>query len=201
MTRGSSPYSRTAAAAGAGAVTGGIATTVTFDHELTELDNNPILPVAVATAVALAAIRRWLGQHEERTKADVRALADQHIRRADELDRRERLLLQREHATERREATYGLRMRSIAQNLDDARSEVAAKTRAMADLQRNYDEVRNDHNALIEHMLREGSDRFTSRGEGSSPALVEEVPRRSEEHRRTPASVTLIQPRGHQDSG
>lgn len=194
--------SRTAAA-GAGAVAGGvIVNTIPTDLALIDFDISDLLSLVLATVLSLTAIRRWLRQYEERTKADVRLLAEQHRLRSEELDRREQAIARRERYVERCEGTFNLRMRSLAHNLDTAQNQVTTLTAAHESLTRDYNDVRGDYNALIEQVLRGGHDRFTARTEGTYKPFTADVPHRSDEHRRgLPAvPVTFLRPREHHPS-
>lgn len=194
---------RTAAAV-AGAVVGSIiSTAVPTQLKVGDVDATGFLPVAVATAVSLAAVKHWLKQHEERTKADVRTLAEQHQQRSWELDRRERSVVARELAVARREDTQTIRLATLVRNLDTAHSRIAAQTAAHETLTAAYDEVRGDYNALIEHCLRTGHDRFTAHVQGAlGPLPAVETRGGDDEHRRgpTPPPVTYLRPRAHHPS-
>lgn len=191
---------RTAAAA-AGAVVGSTVN-VAAPIELADIDLSGVITVAVATAVSLAAVKRWLKQYEERTKADVRALAEQHLTRSHELDRRERAVVARELAVARREDSQTLRLSTLMQNLESAHSRLAAETAAHQATAASYEEVRGDYNALIEHCLRMGYDRFTPHVTGvCEPLPAIETRGGDDEHRRgTSAPVTFLRPREHHPS-
>jgi len=192
------------AAAGAGVVAGGaIVTTFQLDLDLLDFDfdASDLLSLALIALFSVVAIRR-LRQYEERTKADVRLLAEQHLQRTEMLDCRERALATRERKLQLCENTHALRMRSLVYNLDTARAQLAAKTTEHELLQKSYDEVRGDHNALIEQILRQGYDRFTARTEGAYKPFSANTPHRGDEHQRgeTPVPVTLLRPREHHPS-
>lgn len=190
---------RTAAAA-AGAVVGSTVN-VAAPIELADVDPTGVITVAVATAVSLAAVKRWLKQYEERTKADVRALADQHTTRAHELDQRERAVVARELAVARREDSQTLRLSTLMQNLESAHNRLAAQAAAHEALTASYDEVRGDYNALIEHCLRMGHDRFTTHVTGVCDPLPDiETRGGDDEHRRGSSPVTFLRPREHHPS-
>lgn len=197
MTR---PFTRgRTAAAAAGALAGGtIVATSPIELDLADVD----LSLALATAVILVAVKRWFKRYEGRTKADVRLIAQHHRLRSEELDRRERALNSRESCLARSEDTHRLRMTSLAHSLDTARSELIAEKAANETLTASYNEVRGDYNALIEHCLRQGVDRFTARTECACNPLPPEPPHRSDEHRRSPiaAPVTFLRPREHHPS-
>jgi hypothetical protein len=169
------------------------------DHRPNDVDPTGIM-VAVSTAVALVAIKRWLRQHEDRTKADVRSLAEHHTLRSEELDRRERALATRETIAARREATHALRMRSLASTLDTARAQLAEKTTALETLEAAYNVTRKDYNALVEHVLRDGYDRFVTDTEGPHKPIQPDLPRQADEHRRGTAPVTILRSREHHGS-
>lgn len=196
------PRSRTAAA-GAGALAGGvIVNTIPTDLALIDFDVSDLLSLVLATAFSLTAIRRWLRQYEERTKADVRLLAEQHRLRSEELDRREQGVARRERYLERCEDTYNLRMRSLAHNLDTAHNRLVKLTAAHESLTGDYNEIRRDYNALIEQVLRQGHDRFTARTEGTYKPFTTDTPHRGDEHRRSlpTVPVTFLRPREHHPS-
>lgn len=178
-------------------------TTFQLDLDLLDFDfdASDLLTLALITLFSVAAIRR-LRQYEERTKADVRLLAEQHLQRTEELDSRERALATRERKLHLCENTHALRMRSLVYNLDTARAQLAEKTAAYEVLQKSYAEVRGDHNALIEQILRQGHDRFTARTEGTCKPFSADTPHRSDEHQRgaTPIPVTYLRPREHHPS-
>ena len=186
---------------GALAITGGaIATRPDRLEAEALLDPGYIIPLAVATTVVLAAVKRWLRQHETRTKADVAALAEQHRHRAAELDKRESAISSREVIADRREATYNLRMRSLAQRLDEERTahtELRVKHHV---LELNYNEVIVDYNALIEQVILDGRSRFnaTTTGKGThSPPL----PCRDDRHLTPYKPVAYLHPQGRHNSG
>lgn len=196
------PRSRTAAA-GAGVLAGGvIVNKIPTDLALIDFDVSDLLSLVLATVFSLTAIRRWLRQYEERTKADVRLLAEQHRLRSEELDRREQEVARRERYLERCEDTYNLRMRSLAHNLDTAQNRLAKMTARHEALTGDYNEVRRDYNALIEHVLREGHDRFTARTEGVYKPFTADMPHRGDEHRRSlpTVPVAFLRPREHHPS-
>lgn len=196
------PRSRTAAA-GAGVLAGGvIVNTIPTDLALIDFDVSDLLSLVLATVFSLTTIRRWLRRYEERTKADVRRLAEQHLLRSEELDRREKEVARRERHVELHEGTYNLRMRSLAHNLDTAHNRLAKLMADHQSLTGDYDEVRRDYNALIEHVLREGHDRFTARTEGIYRPFAADTPHRGDEHRRSlpTVPVAFLRPREHHPS-
>lgn len=189
---------RTAAAA-AGALAGGtIVATSPIELDLADVD----LSLALATAVILIAVKRWFKRYEGRTKADVRLLAQHHRLRSEELDRRERALAGREASLTRSEGSQALRMTSLANALDTTRSELVKEKAEHETLAAAYREVTGDYNALIEHVLRQGHERFTARTECACGPLPPEPPHRSDEHQRGPvaAPVTYLRPREHHPS-
>jgi hypothetical protein len=166
---------------------------------LTDVDPTGLF-VVVSTVAALTAVKRWLRQYEARTKADVRALAEQHAMRSEELDRRERALTSREQATQRREDTYALRMRSVVESLDTTRAQLWEETAAHAALQEAYDTVRTDYNALIEHCLRDGFNRFTVRATGTCGPLTPSGGHPADDPRLGGSPVAFLHPRQHHPS-
>lgn len=185
---------RTVAAVTGVTAGGAIVAALPTDPELIHLDLTALV-VAVSTAVGLAAVKRWLSQYEARTKADVRALAEQHTLRSEELDQRERALLARERAADRREATHARRMRGLADQLDRTRQDLAEKTAEHSALEAAYNVTRTDYNALIEHVLRDGHTRFAA---GLCAAGPPDTPRHSDELLGGTPPVTYLRPRQHQ---
>lgn len=182
-------------AAVTGAVAGG-ATVAALPPDPDPIDLDPTsVMIAVSTAVALTAVRRWLRQYEARTKADVRALAEQHTSRSEELDQRERDLRCREQLAERREGTYALRMRSLAASLDDAQAKLTQRNAAYEALEAAYNVTRTDYNALIEHVLRDGHTRFAT---DVHAAGQPDMPRPADELLRGTPPVTYLRPRAPQ---
>lgn len=189
------------AAAGIGAIAGGAAVAAFRpEGEFISVDTTGIVPIAIATTVILGSMRRWLTRHEARTTATVRTLAEQHRLRSEDLDNREQAVTSRERIAARDEALHATRIRSLAQQLDDTRTRLGGKSQELEELRTNYREVLEDHNALIAQVLLQGHQQFTIGADDVQRPGRNGVPRRSHEHQRAPSPVTVLQPRGHQES-
>lgn len=189
------------ATAGIGAIAGGVAVAaVRPEGEHISVDTTGIVPIAIATTVALGAMRRWLTQHEARTTATVRTLAEQHRLRSEELDSREQAVTSRERVAARDESLHALRISGLAQRLDDAHTRLGVKTQELEELRANYTEVMEDHNALVAQVLQQGAKTFTIGAGDAQRPVRNGIPRRSDEHQRGTSPVTFLQPREHQES-
>ncbi|MER5699667.1 hypothetical protein ACWDBO_37470 [Streptomyces mirabilis] len=194
-----------AGAAGGGVLVGSVAVEAADSEESWSPDFSGVLPMLCVTTIAVTTLKRWLNNHEARTRASIEEfLTIRHQARERELDEREQAVARREKRIDRREYIATLRVRSVAHRLDLTLDELARQRMENEQLRNDYREVAADHDKLIQQLILDGADRFTRRGEGTvripGPAGNDSGPRRSTEHRRGPSSLAVVPAREHHES-
>lgn len=194
-----------AGAAGGGVLVGSVAVEAVDSDDSWSPDFSGVLPMLCVTTIAVATLKRWLNNHEARTRASIEEfLTVRHQARERELDERELAVERRERRIDRREYIATLRVRSVADRLDMTLDELARQRMEKEQLQNDYREVAADHDKLIQQLILDGADRFTRRAEGTvripAPAGNDSGPRRGKGHRRGPSSLGVVPAREHHES-
>ncbi|WP_328427811.1 hypothetical protein [Streptomyces sp. NBC_00443] len=106
-------------------------------------------PVLVVTLIALAALRRWIAQHEEHNRRDIEALTEQRRQLGEEFDRRSAALRDREEAVNRHAALSQGQYRTLVDQLRDARAERDEAVRKHDELRTDFDALAAEYNGMV----------------------------------------------------
>jgi hypothetical protein len=119
-----------------------------------------LFPGVCVSAVAMAAIYRWITNHETTTRADLAAIAEQRERFDFDVRAKTAQLAAREHRVNALAEAGQAQLTTALVHLEETRAALAAEQKARAALQAEFDELAADHNLVIQEALQDRADMF-----------------------------------------
>ncbi|MFK0063439.1 hypothetical protein ACIQTN_29940 [Streptomyces werraensis] len=152
-------------------LTAGVAATVAITGQGPTSDAGGVVLMMAAwlaamvcvTVVAMAALRKWLNAHEDRTRAAAQQVAIERTAFMEATERRGRELHEREERLNKRAEQISAYVVGIARRLDEAVTRNTHLERQLAEVTKAYEELADDHNRLVRETLQERTDRFERR--------------------------------------
>ncbi|WP_327594607.1 hypothetical protein [Streptomyces chartreusis] len=149
----------------------GVAATVAITGQGPESDaGGVVLMMAVwlaamvcVTGVAMAALRKWINAHDDRTRSAAQQVAIERTTFIEASERRGRELYEREERLNKRAEQISAYVMVIARRLDEALTRNTHLERQLTEVTQAYEELAGDHNRLIRETLQERTDRFERR--------------------------------------
>lgn len=124
------------------------------------------------TVVAMAAVRKWLTDHDERTLNTAKQIAIERSTFIEASERQARELAAREERLNRQAEQISAYVMGIARRLDEALTRNSHLDRQLTDLTKAYEELSEDHNRLVRETLQERAARFQRRPASSRMAAA-----------------------------